>query len=86
MCLSAKLIPTPLTTTDVWHWHTSIPTDGLSVQQFLPTDPQSVYRGCGIVNARNCEEHIERIGCNKERSERMSVSNNYCEMQGVGNS
>ena len=42
--LSAKLIPTPLTTTDVWRRHTSIPTDGLSVQRLLPTDPQSVYR------------------------------------------
>ena len=46
---SAKLIPTPLTTTDVWRRHTSIPTDGLSVQRLLATDSQLVYRGCGIV-------------------------------------
>ena len=46
---SAKLIPTPLTTTDVWRRHTSIPTDGLSVQRLLATDDQLVYRGYGIV-------------------------------------
>ena len=50
LCQSAKVIPTPLTATDRCCRHTSIPTDGLSVQRLLPTDPQSVYRGCGIVS------------------------------------
>jgi len=33
----------------MWCWHTSILTDGLSVQRLLATDGQLVYRGCGIV-------------------------------------
>ena len=59
---SAKLIPTPLTTTDVWRRHTSIPTDGLSVQRLLPTEHQLVQQGCGIVwdgNLQKCDYPIQ---------------------------